>query len=476
SSPTTTPPSCGTLIQCGSPSSGRSIARPKPSAPRTAPGWMRTRRPSRTRVTRVTRATSTEPAPTTQSSPITQPGPIVAPASTRLPGPMLLNGPTLAVGSTLAPGSTCAAGWIPGSGTEDGSNSEAILANATYGSRASRAVPLKPSASAGRMTTAEAPVAASWPRYLGLARNDSWPGAAWARVPTPLISTPGSPWTCRPKRSASPATAWRGPLTAIARPSERAAEGELQPLELVAFLLLERVGIADRDRSHRRAPHQCHASGGTQLPGVPTVDVAVHVAEVDEGRHARRRTLDQRREDHLDRTDGLQRATDRLQVAAAQRRLARTQGVVLEAAHRTRAASVEVLEERQAVSGDGLDVVGRVQLAGLARIRTGHEDRRGARVVVVVLVAAWRVAQVAGERVAVAVAVAQLGAGVEHEMPVERPELRPVVVDLVELDGGARQRGFQPDPLQGAAGRGQRAVEGVARPADLAAPGVERAL
>src|SRR5690606_8750190 len=95
SSPTTTPPSCGTLIQCGSASPPRSSARPKPSAPSTAPGWIRTRRPSRTRVTRVTRATSSEPAPTTQSSPTTQPGPSTAPASTRLRAPMLVNAPML---------------------------------------------------------------------------------------------------------------------------------------------------------------------------------------------------------------------------------------------------------------------------------------------------------------------------------------------------------------------------------------------
>ena len=99
SSPTTTPPSCGTLSQRPA-----SIARPKPSAPSTAPGWMSTRWPSRTRVTRVTRATSSLPAPTTQSSPMTQPGPTIAPASTRLRAPMLTNGPTWACGSTLAVG------------------------------------------------------------------------------------------------------------------------------------------------------------------------------------------------------------------------------------------------------------------------------------------------------------------------------------------------------------------------------------
>ena len=56
------------------------MARPKPSAPSTAPGWMRTRSPRRTRVTSVTRASSSQPSPTTQSSPITQPAPMTTPS------------------------------------------------------------------------------------------------------------------------------------------------------------------------------------------------------------------------------------------------------------------------------------------------------------------------------------------------------------------------------------------------------------
>src|SRR5690606_5609301 len=125
SSPTTTPPSCGTLIQ-----RPPSIARPKPAPPSTAPGRIRTRLPSRTRVSRVTRACSSQPSPISQSSPMTQPGPTTQPAATDDRAPMLASGPTCAPGSTLADGSTTALGWMPGCRAGRRSNSAAIRANA----------------------------------------------------------------------------------------------------------------------------------------------------------------------------------------------------------------------------------------------------------------------------------------------------------------------------------------------------------
>src|SRR3546814_3535995 len=75
---------------------------------------------------------------------------------------------------------------------------------------------------------------------------------------------------------------------------------------------------------------------------------------------------------------------------------------------------------------------------------------------------------------AVAVAVAQVEARVEYQRARDRPVLRELVVELVELHGRAGQGGFQRDALQGAAGRLQEVVAGVARPGQLAAPGMER--
>src|SRR3546814_19969325 len=73
---------------------------------------------------------------------------------------------------------------------------------------------------------------------------------------------------------------------------------------------------------------------------------------------------------------------------------------------------------------------------------------------------------------AVAVAVAQVEARVEHQRARDRPVLGELVVELVELHGRAGQGGFQRDALQGAAGRLQEVVAGVARPGPLAAPGM----
>src|SRR3546814_4433330 len=68
---------------------------------------------------------------------------------------------------------------------------------------------------------------------------------------------------------------------------------------------------------------------------------------------------------------------------------------------------------------------------------------------------------------AVAVAVAQVEARVEHQRARDRPVLGELVVELVELHGRAGQGGFQRDALQGAAGRLQEVVAGVARPGQL---------
>src|SRR5690606_26660920 len=206
-------------------------------------------------------------------------------------------------------------------------------------------------------------------------------------------------------------------LCLLALASEAAAEGELQALQLVAFLLAERERVADRDRAHRGAPQQGHAGGGAQLAAVEVVDAVVHVAEVDEGRDARGIAVEQLGEHHLDLADGLQRAAHRLAAVAGDDLRARTQGVVAEAAHRAGAAGVEVLEERQPGSGDGLAVAGRVRRAGIGG---GAVDRD---------------AQVAGGLAAVAVAIAQVQAGAQHERRAQAPVARELVAELVVLGG-----------------------------------------
>ena len=99
-----------------------------------------------------------------------------------------------------------------------------------------------------------------------------------ASVPTPWTRAEPSPR--RPRREAlgefggvvmKPVT--RECLCVPAETSERAAEGELQALDLVFVFLAQREGVADRDRSHRRAPHQRQTGRGAQLARVEVVDV-----------------------------------------------------------------------------------------------------------------------------------------------------------------------------------------------------------
>src|SRR5690606_24679446 len=97
-------------------------------------------------------------------------------------------------------------------------------------------------------------------------------GPAAPRLATPQMRTPPSPRSSRPSRSAICPAVYAFVSISVpcssSAPSERAAEGELQALDLVAaadqvpraaehvVLLADRIGIADRDRADRRAPHQ----------------------------------------------------------------------------------------------------------------------------------------------------------------------------------------------------------------------------
>src|SRR5690606_26427687 len=78
--------------------------------------------------------------------------------------------------------------------------------------------------------------------------------------------------------------------------SELAAEGELQALDLVAILLLQRERVADRNRSDRRAPQQGDTGGCTQFVGLEVVGAGVDVADIEEGRDACRGAVEQFRE------------------------------------------------------------------------------------------------------------------------------------------------------------------------------------
>src|SRR5690606_16326900 len=428
SSPTTTPPSCGTLIQRPS-----CMARPKPSAPSTAPGWIRTRAPSRTRATRVTRATRTQPGPTSQSSPITQPGPITAPAPIRLRAPMLACGPTWASAATSASAATTALAWMPAGASGRVSNRAAMRAKAEYGSRATRQGTGQWAASASARTTAAAAVSASSRRYFGLARKLSWPGPAPPRVPTPVIAVVPSPRSSRPNRAARSDRAWACSRAGKAASSEGTAEGELQALDPVAALVLQGHGVADRDRAHRRLPGQRETGRDAQGLGLPVVVTQVDVADVDEGRQPRRRGVEQGREVELQVADRLQRTAQRLPVVAAGEGVGRADRVGLEAAHRVRAADVVVAEERQAaLGGAGDDVALGVEGAAVEFVG-----------------------------VAEAVAVADLGTDLHHQPVAQRQVLLVAVVELVVLEVGAGQGNLGIDAVVAATGRHQEIVAGI---------------
>src|SRR5690606_31637922 len=115
----------------------------------------------------------------------------------------------------------------------------------------------------------------------------------------PVTTVPPSPFRSSAKRSASAAAvsltgksrtpdpqSRKPAATTGGRPSprsERAAEGELQALDFVVLAFAQGECVADRDRPDRCAPHQRDTGGHAQLVGIEGVDVAEHVAEVDEG-------------------------------------------------------------------------------------------------------------------------------------------------------------------------------------------------
>ena len=211
SSPITTPPSCGTLSQRPA-----SIARPKPSAPSTAPGWMSTRWPRRTRVdqgdARDQLAAGADHA-------------VVADHAARAEHRAGVDAAARADADERtdagAADRRCALGvdrprWgaRPASRAACGSNSAAISREGGVGiARDQRGAPEQPSASSSRITTTPAPLPASWLRYAGLARNASWLGAGrWPACRRRPRATAPSPCSSRPKRSASSAAvSWSGP-------------------------------------------------------------------------------------------------------------------------------------------------------------------------------------------------------------------------------------------------------------------------
>ncbi len=108
SSPMTTLPSCSIFSQ--RPWSG---AKPKPSAPITAPPWTMPRAPMRQASASIARGLSIVPSPTSTPAPTCACAEMVAPAAMRAPAPTKAIGPTLAEGWMCAPDSTTALAWMP---------------------------------------------------------------------------------------------------------------------------------------------------------------------------------------------------------------------------------------------------------------------------------------------------------------------------------------------------------------------------
>src|SRR5690606_9065358 len=105
------------------------------------------------------------------------------------------------------------------------------------------------------------------------------------------------------------------------------------------------------------------------------------------------------------------------------------EGVGFEAANGTLTTGIEVLEERQTV------------LAGIA----------------------------------VAVAVADIGAGQQDQRAIDRPVAAELVGELVILLGRSRKCNLGSKPLERSAGRVEVGIGGVARPRQLCTPGMEGA-
>ena len=183
-----TPPSCAILIHwpwC--------MAMPNPSAPMTAPEWMRTRLPKCTRLTKVTCGISTLPSPTLQSLPITQCGWMMTWSPSCAFAPITANAPIRADGLMTALGSMLAEALIPSGKSSPSSNRPDISAKLVYGSALIRQAPTRFPASFSCRITTPALVSPSCAVYLLLARNANCPGPALCSVPMPSMVVSGSP-------------------------------------------------------------------------------------------------------------------------------------------------------------------------------------------------------------------------------------------------------------------------------------------
>ncbi|MNR29377.1 hypothetical protein D3C85_1467590 [compost metagenome] len=111
SSPRDTPPNCGILPQAPLPKAG-SGAKPKPSAPSTAPLWMMALAPTFTPSYSVTLACRRLPGPMDEPAPITQPGPSTVSRPMRTPDSTTQLGPIRTPSSIVASGATTAEGCV----------------------------------------------------------------------------------------------------------------------------------------------------------------------------------------------------------------------------------------------------------------------------------------------------------------------------------------------------------------------------
>src|SRR5688572_13225439 len=148
--------------------------------------------------------------------------------------------------------------------------------------------------------------------------------------------------------AASPAGAAR-PITNAARilliasSSEHPAQLELEALDLVGVLLLERRAERETQRADRRIPAHGDARRDADVARVDLLARAPHVARIDEGREAHVLFLVARhREQELHVGHEAPVAAQHVAV-----QVDRAEGRRLEGAHAAHAAGVEVLEERQ---------------------------------------------------------------------------------------------------------------------------------
>src|SRR5690348_7754835 len=203
-----------------------------------------------------------------------------------------------------------------------------------------------------------------------------------------------------------------GPVHAMSsgQALKRGARLELESLDVVAVLRVERDRVAELERPDRRAPRDAGAGRVTERLELRLGPVRIDLARVEEQARAHRLLALQDRVERLEVADDLALAAERVAELVL-----RTERRRVVAAHRIDAAREERLEERQRLAGE-------------------------------------------------AVAIAKVGTRHQHQIAPDRPVDRVRVLDLVVGEVAERQPGLDQQTLQSAARRIEHVVARVARP------------